>query len=57
MLNRDLWERLSALLAIHSVRLHWVEGHAGHAENEAVDVLARKEAAKTGLPVDAGFSG
>jgi ribonuclease HI len=56
VLNRDLWERLAALLAVHSVRLHWVEGHAGHVENEAVDVLARKEAAKPGLPVDAGFS-
>jgi ribonuclease HI len=57
VLNRDLWERLAALLAVHSVRLHWVEGHAGHAENEAVDALARKEAAKPDLPVDPGFAG
>lgn len=55
VLNRDLWERLAGLLSQHRVRLHWVEGHAGHAENEEVDTLARKEASKTGLPKDAGF--
>lgn len=54
-LNRDLWERMAALLAVHQVRLHWVEGHAGHAENEEVDDLARKAASKPGLPRDDGF--
>ena len=42
--NRDLWERLSAALASHEVRWHWVKGHAGHDENERVDVLAREAA-------------
>jgi ribonuclease HI len=42
--NRDLWERLSAALAAHHVRWHWVRGHAGHAENERVDTLARDAA-------------
>ena len=42
--NRDLWERLSAALASHQVRWHWVRGHAGHAENERVDTLARAAA-------------
>lgn len=42
--NRDLWERLSAALAAHRVTWHWVKGHAGHAENERVDVLARDAA-------------
>jgi ribonuclease HI len=42
--NRDLWERLDAALASHAVRWHWVKGHAGHAENERVDVLAREAA-------------
>ncbi len=42
--NRDLWERLDAALASHDVRWHWVKGHAGHAENERVDVLAREAA-------------
>ncbi|WP_395681853.1 ribonuclease HI [Dokdonella sp.] len=42
--NQDLWERLYAALASHTVRWHWVKGHAGHAENERVDVLARDAA-------------
>jgi ribonuclease HI len=57
VLNRDLWERLAVLLATHTVRLHWVAGHAGHAENEAVDSLARTEAARPDLPDDNGFAG
>jgi ribonuclease HI len=28
------------------VRWHWVRGHAGHAENERVDELAREAALK-----------
>jgi ribonuclease HI len=49
--NRDLWERLDAALASHDVRWHWVKGHAGHVENERVDVLAREaaEAIKSGM--------
>jgi ribonuclease HI len=42
--NRDLWERLNAALADHETRWSWVKGHAGHAENERVDVLARSAA-------------
>jgi ribonuclease HI len=42
--NQDLWERLSIALADHRVTWHWVKGHAGHAENERVDVLARDAA-------------
>ncbi|GAA0720118.1 ribonuclease HI [Dokdonella soli] len=42
--NQDLWERLSAALAGHRVTWHWVKGHAGHAENERVDTLARDAA-------------
>lgn len=44
--NRDLWERLDAALKDHKVRWHWVKGHAGHAENERVDELAREAALK-----------
>jgi len=39
--NRDLWEKLLALSAIHQIEWHWVRGHAGHAENERCDELAR----------------
>ena len=57
VLNRDLWERFAGLLGRHSVRLHWVEGHAGHAENEEVDALARSAAMQPGLPMDQGYDG
>ena len=53
--NQDLWKRMPALLERHDVRFHWLKGHAGHAENERCDELARAEAAKKGLPDDAGF--
>jgi ribonuclease HI len=39
--NVDLWLRLDAALKAHDVRWHWVKGHAGHAENERADQLAR----------------
>ncbi len=39
--NEELWQRLDALTAIHTVAWHWVKGHAGHAENERADELAR----------------
>jgi len=39
--NRDLWEQLLALNERHQVEWHWVRGHAGHAENERCDALAR----------------
>ena len=40
--NIDLWQRLDAALAQHQVNWHWVKGHAGHAENERADELARE---------------
>ncbi len=40
--NRDLWERLDAAAREHDVAWHWVKGHAGHAENERADELARQ---------------
>jgi ribonuclease HI len=39
--NEDLWKRLDAAAARHTVSWHWVKGHAGHAENERADALAR----------------
>jgi len=41
VVNRDLWEELSALARQHQVEWIWVRGHAGHAENERCDELAR----------------
>jgi ribonuclease HI len=39
--NAELWQRLDAALGRHQIRWHWVRGHAGHAENERADELAR----------------
>ncbi len=39
--NRDLWEQLLELTRRHQVEWCWVRGHAGHAENERCDELAR----------------
>jgi len=39
--NIDLWQRLEAAIRPHRVEWHWVRGHAGHAENERADALAR----------------
>lgn len=39
--NVDLWQRLDAAQARHQVEWRWIKGHAGHAENERADALAR----------------
>lgn len=39
--NEELWRALDDASARHAVSWHWVEGHAGHAENERADALAR----------------
>lgn len=39
--NADLWQTLDRLAAAHRIEWVWVRGHAGHAENERVDALAR----------------
>jgi ribonuclease HI len=40
--NAELWQRLDEARLRHEVHWHWVKGHAGHAENEEVDGLARE---------------
>lgn len=54
--NWELWDRLLDLCATHDVTLRWVEGHAGHVENERCDELA-VAAASLGdaLPADPGY--
>jgi len=44
--NVDLWQRLDAALGRHTVRWHWVRGHAGHDLNERADALAREAIAE-----------
>ena len=45
-LNPDLWDRLLALTAVHSIRYHWVKGHAENAYNNRCDELAVAESQK-----------
>ncbi|MDB5461459.1 MAG: Ribonuclease [Caulobacteraceae bacterium] len=40
--NVDLWQRLDAARARHTVDWRWIKGHAGHEHNEHADVLARR---------------
>ena len=42
--NQDLWQRLQAAAGQHRIDWQWVKGHAGHAQNERVDALARRAA-------------
>ncbi|MGB1398370.1 MAG: ribonuclease HI [Planctomycetota bacterium] len=42
VVNDDLWKELVELAATHQVRWSWVEGHAGHEENERCDGLANQ---------------
>ena len=42
-LNPDLWERLLELTAIHTMRYHWVKGHADNPMNNRCDEMAVAE--------------
>jgi ribonuclease HI len=39
--NAELWQRLDEARRVHDIDWRWVKGHAGHAENERADELAR----------------
>ncbi len=51
-LNPDLWDRLLSLCDRHTVRLHWVKGHAANPYNDRCDRLAvaQWQALKDGSP-------
>ncbi len=42
--NEDLWRRLDAARAAHTVAWRWVKGHNGDPLNERADALARAAA-------------
>ncbi len=42
-LNPDLWGRLLELCETHTVRCHWVKGHADNPDNARCDALAVAE--------------
>lgn len=54
--NKDLWQEMAEVLAIHDVKFHWVKGHAGHPENERCDELARTAAESKNHTPDTGFT-
>lgn len=53
--NIDLWKRLLAAVAPHTVTYHWIKGHAGHPENELCDQLATTAADGDNLQTDDGM--
>ena len=44
--NEDLWRALEAQDQVHSIRWHWLKGHAGHPDNERCDQIAKAEIGK-----------
>lgn len=53
--NADLWERLLIICEKHEVEFVWVQGHAGHPEDERCDLLSVAAAQADGLPADIGY--
>lgn len=53
--NIDLWKRLLAAKAPHTVTFHWVKGHDGHPQNERCDELATAAADSETLIEDTGI--
>ena len=45
-LNPDLWDELLRLAEIHTLKINWIKGHAGHIENERCDQLAVAQSKK-----------
>jgi ribonuclease HI len=48
--NQDLWQRLQAASQRHRIEWRWVKGHAGDADNERADALARAAAERFRAP-------
>ncbi len=44
--NPDLWREYLEVAKPHRINATWVRGHAGHAENEKCDRIAKEEAEK-----------
>ncbi len=52
--NIDLWKKLDVAVSGHTIHWQWIKGHAGHAENERCDKLARI-AASAPDKIDTGY--
>lgn len=53
--NVDLWERYLEAVGEHELEATWIEGHAGHVDNERCDALATGAAQSDDLQDDTGF--
>ena len=54
--NPDLWEKLLALLDVHTVNCVWVKGHADNEKNNRCDALAVAAAQGENLLEDTGYT-
>lgn len=50
--NIDLWKRFLTVFRIHSVKFHWIKGHANIPENERCDKLAVQASQQKELLID-----
>lgn len=50
--NKDLWLRYHQIAKKHTVKFHWIKGHAGHPMNERCDELATQAADGKNLKKD-----
>lgn len=50
--NPDLWMRFLHIYKKHQVKFVWIQGHAGHPENERCDELAVEAAIQKKLLID-----
>ena len=53
--NKDLWMRYHILSQQHSIRFHWVKGHADNPYNNRCDVLATTAADGKDLLIDTAY--
>ena len=53
--NPDLWKRFLRVYRKHTVKFHWVRGHAGHVENERCDELAVAAGSESHLHADTWY--
>ena len=53
--NSDLWKRFLSVYKNHTVKFHWIKGHAGNKYNEMCDLLAVQAAESASLLIDKGY--
>ena len=54
--NSDLWRRFLSVYRNHTVKFHWIKGHAGNKYNEMCDLLAVQAAESSNLLIDKGYT-